>query len=164
LLLLGDGPARQELQDLAGRLDLRDHVWFVDPVPHDRVPEFLAAAAVGLAPWPATWDMEVNSPLKLAEYLCFGLPVVLTDITPHRIVPADAPFAFWAPSATPADMAEAILSAHRNRPRLAALGRAARGWAGPRLGWSSQFEILESVLTSAVAEGRTDRTVPSHGG
>jgi glycosyltransferase involved in cell wall biosynthesis len=162
LLLLGGGPARSELRERVELLDLADHVWFLDPVSHDRVPDFLHAADVGLAPWPATWDMEVNSPLKLAEYLCFGLPVVLTDITPHRVVPADAPFAFWSRDASPGGMAEALLAARRRRSDLPALGRAAREWARPRLGWSAQFDILGEVV-SAVASGGPAATVTSLG-
>jgi glycosyltransferase involved in cell wall biosynthesis len=163
LLLLGKGPARGELQRLVERRDLCDHVWFLDPVPHRRVPEFLGAADVGLAPWPATWDMEANSPLKLAEYLCHGLPVVLTDIVPHRVVPAEAPFAFWARAATPGHLATAIVSAHRRWGELAALGRAARAWAEPRLGWSEQFDILMNVLASVVATRRAGVVVQSGG-
>jgi glycosyltransferase involved in cell wall biosynthesis len=147
LVLLGDGSARRELQDDAERRGLRDHVWFIDPVPLDRVPEFLCAADVGLAPWPSTWDMEANNPLKLNEYLCHGLPVVLTDAAPHRMVPASAPFAFWASSATAIDMAEAIQAAYRARQELHELGRAAGRWARPQLGWAAQFEILAKVLS-----------------
>jgi glycosyltransferase involved in cell wall biosynthesis len=151
LVLLGDGSARRELQDDAERRGLRDHVWFIDPVPLDRVREFLCAADVGLAPWPSTWDMEANNPLKLNEYLCYGLPVVLTDAAPHRMVPASAPFAFWAPSATAIDMAEAIQAAYRARLELHELGRAARRWARPQLGWAAQFEILAKVLSGIAA-------------
>jgi glycosyltransferase involved in cell wall biosynthesis len=151
LLFLGAGPARSELATAAERLGLGPHVAFVDPVPHDRVPEFLAAGHVGLAPWPATWDMEVNSPLKLAEYLSFGLPVVLTDTVPHRIVPPDAPFAFWAPRCDPESLARAMADAAHRRDELAALGRRAREWASTRLGWAAQVDILEEALRRAVA-------------
>jgi glycosyltransferase involved in cell wall biosynthesis len=157
LVLLGDGPARRELQNDAERRGLRDHVRFIDPVPLERVPEFLGAADVGLAPWPSTWDMEANNPLKLNEYLCHGLPVVLTDAAPHRMVPASAPFAFWASSATPTEMAEAMLASYRARQELHELGNGARRWARPRLGWAAQFEILANVLSSIVAVSPTSQ-------
>lgn len=154
LVLLGNGSARRELQGEVERRGLRDHVWFIDPVPLERVPEFLGAADVGLAPWPSTWDMEVNNPLKLNEYLCHGLPVVLTDAAPHRMIPASAPFAFWASSATATEMAKAIQAAYRARPELHELGKAARQWARPRLGWAVQFEILANALSGIVAVSR----------
>jgi glycosyltransferase involved in cell wall biosynthesis len=150
LLFLGAGPGRGELEGLVERLDLGTRVAFLDPVPHHRVPEFLAAAHVGLAPWPPTWDMEVNSPLKLAEYLSFGLPVVITDIVPHRIVPPDAPFAFWASTAEPEALAGAMVEAAGRRDQLADLGRQAGEWARPRLGWAAQVDVLEEALRRAV--------------
>ncbi len=149
-VLLGDGAARRDLRDLAARLGLGDRVRFLDPVPHERVPPFVRAADVGLAPWPPSWDMQANRPLKLTEYLCLGLPVVITDITPHRIVPRDAPFAFWAGDGSPEAFARAIREARAVRGRLPELGAQAAAWARPRLGWSRQFAVLESVIQRAV--------------
>lgn len=146
LVLLGDGVARPKLEALTRRLGLQSDVTFLDPVPLDRVPEFLAQADVGLAPWPATWDMEVNCPLKLTEYLCLGLPVVVTDVKPHRIIPRDASFAFWAPASTPQDLARAMIDAADAGVRLSRLGADAREWARPSLGWAQQFAILEETL------------------
>jgi glycosyltransferase involved in cell wall biosynthesis len=153
LVLLGGGVARPKLEGLARRLGLGADVVFLDPVPLDRVPEFLSQADVGLAPWPATWDMEVNCPLKLTEYLCVGLPVVITDVKPHRIIPTDAPFAFWAPASTAEGLAHAMVQAARARSDLARMGTDARTWARPRLGWSMQFAILEETLDSVVSRG-----------
>ncbi len=149
-VLLGDGGARKDLEEVAGRLGLWDRVRFLNPVPNDQVPAFIRAADVGLAPWPPSWDMQANRPLKLTEYLCLGLPVVLTDIVPHRIVPRDAPFAFWAGQGTPEDFAAAIRDAHARRDRLPDLGEQASRWARPRLGWSDQFDVLEAAIEDAV--------------
>ena len=157
-VLLGDGGARRSLQDLTGQLGLSDRVHFLDPVPNDQVPAFVTAADVGLAPWPPSWDMQANRPLKLTEYLCLGRAVVLTDITPHRIVPADAPFAFWAGAGTPEEFAGAIRSAHAARGRLPDLGEQAARWARPRLGWSDQFDVLEAAIEDAVGSKAGSRS------
>jgi glycosyltransferase involved in cell wall biosynthesis len=149
-VLLGDGGAREDLRSLVVELGLRDVVRFIDPVPQDRVPDFLRSATVGLAPWPPSWDMQANRPLKLTEYLCMGLPVVLTDVTPHRIVPADAPFAFWAGDGGPQAFADAILEAYAARDDLPALGRTAAAWAAPRLGWAEQFAVLEGAIEATM--------------
>jgi glycosyltransferase involved in cell wall biosynthesis len=164
LLLLGGGSARGDLHRLTERRGLGDHVRFVDPVPLERVPEFLSAADVGLAPWPPTWDMEANNPLKLNEYLCHGLPVILTTSRPHRVVPAGAPFAFWASDGSPADLAEAMQAAYQCRERLPELGRAAREWARPRLGWSAQFEILANLLVTIASGSRVGESAVPRGG
>jgi glycosyltransferase involved in cell wall biosynthesis len=146
LVLLGSGSMAGDLKALAVRRGVADRVVLVDPVPHERVPEFLRVAGAGLVPLPHRWEWEVSSPVKLAEYLCAGLPVVLTDIAAHRILAPDAPYAFWAHSADPGDLAAAILRAYGERARLETLGREAKAWAAPRLAWSAQLSILERAL------------------
>ncbi|HEX9311875.1 MAG TPA: glycosyltransferase, partial [Actinomycetota bacterium] len=157
LALLGTGAALGELRRLAARLGVEDRVAFLDPVPHDRVREVLEGADLGLVPLPRRWEWELSSPLKLVEYLCAGLPVALTDIAAHRIVPPDAPFAFWAPSADPEALASAMLSAYRRRTELPELGRQAALWARPRLGWAPQLAVLERTIRAAVERSRRVR-------
>jgi len=162
LALLGTGSALGDLRRLAARLGVEDRVAFLDPVPHDRVREVLEGADLGLVPLPRKWEWELSSPLKLVEYLCAGLPVALTDIAAHRIVPLDAPFAFWAPSADPEALASALLAAYRRRADLPELGRQAALWARPRLGWAPQLAVLERTIRAAV-EGRGRVRAPGPG-
>jgi len=58
----------------------RPNVRFVDQVPVDRVPHFVAACDVGLLPYQCNaWTRNIH-PLKMYEYLACGLAVVSTDI------------------------------------------------------------------------------------
>lgn len=148
LIFLGGGRSVPELKTLVRAMGLQEQVLFIDPVSHDRVPEFLAAADVGLVPLPQTPDMEINFPVKLPEYLCQGLPVILTDITPHRIVPAAAEFAFWAGSGRPEEIAAAMVDAYDRRSEIPELGESAGRWARANVGWASQFRIFEEVVES----------------
>jgi len=148
LLLVGGGSAVPALRSLVRRRGVAQHVRFQGPVPQDRVLPFLRAADVGIVPLPARWEWHVSSPLKLAEYLCAGLPVILTDIRAHDLVPRDAPFAFRTPSASPDHLASAMLAARDRRAELPALGRRARRWAIARLTWEAQLAPLEETLTS----------------
>ncbi|MEZ5977139.1 MAG: glycosyltransferase family 4 protein [Planctomycetota bacterium] len=75
LVLVGEGPARAELEAESERLQLDARVHFVGPRRHDEVPRLLAAFDVGLVP-------AINayaSPLKLHEYMAAGLPTVAPD-------------------------------------------------------------------------------------
>jgi glycosyltransferase involved in cell wall biosynthesis len=150
LLLLGDGSAVPALRSLVQRRGLEQHVRFQGPVPQEQVLGFLRAADVGIVPLPDRWDWHVSSPLKLAEYLCAGLPVILTDIRAHDLVPSDAPFAFRSPSARPDQLASAMLAAWERRPELPALGRRARRWAMARLTWPAKLAPLEATLEALV--------------
>jgi glycosyltransferase involved in cell wall biosynthesis len=147
LVFLGAGPSVDALRRLTSDLGLSHDVWFVPSVPHRRVLEFLGAADVGLVPLPPRWEWEVSSPVKLAEYLCAGVPVVMTDIAAHRIVPRDSPFAFWCEDASPRSF-EAAFRKVRGHGRLQAAGALARSWASERLSWEAQLEPLGRLVES----------------
>ncbi|MFH1085056.1 MAG: glycosyltransferase [Chloroflexota bacterium] len=81
------GPVRPATDAMrAGLAALHDqpNVRWVDQVPVERVPEFVAACDVGLLPYRRNLWTEHIQPLKLYEYLACGLPVVATDIPAVR--------------------------------------------------------------------------------
>jgi len=79
LLIVGDGPERGSLEARAKALGIADRVRFAGTIPHDRVPEHLAACDVLVAPYDPMNGFYF-SPLKLAEYLAAGRPVVASAV------------------------------------------------------------------------------------
>ena len=80
LLVLGDGePAyRQRLQLQVQALQLADAVQLLGPVPHARLPRWLREADVGIAAFRLSEQGRYAMPLKVAEYMAAGVPVVCT--------------------------------------------------------------------------------------
>lgn len=72
LLVVGDGPARADLEALALRLNIVERVRFTGVVPRHEVPALVAAFDVALQPAVVPYA----SPLKLFEYLALGKAVV----------------------------------------------------------------------------------------
>jgi glycosyltransferase involved in cell wall biosynthesis len=72
LLVVGDGPARAELERLAAQLGLHDRVRFTGVIPRDQVPAHVAAFDIALQPAVVPYA----SPLKLFEYLALGKAIV----------------------------------------------------------------------------------------
>lgn len=72
LLVVGDGPARAELEALARTLGVAERVRFTGVVARDAVPAYVAAFDVALQPAVVPYA----SPLKLFEYLALGKAVV----------------------------------------------------------------------------------------
>jgi glycosyltransferase involved in cell wall biosynthesis len=72
LLVVGDGPARESLEQLAQALRLGERVRFTGVVPRDQVPGYVAAFDIALQPAVVAYA----SPLKLFEYLALGKAVV----------------------------------------------------------------------------------------
>jgi glycosyltransferase involved in cell wall biosynthesis len=83
LVIVGDGPLRDELEQQASDSGVEANVEFVGQVPHHRVPVFMSAFDVGtILKHP---DIP-GSPLKLYEYLACGTPVVATDDADFDVV------------------------------------------------------------------------------
>ncbi|SNS81616.1 Glycosyltransferase involved in cell wall bisynthesis [Noviherbaspirillum humi] len=75
LLIVGDGPIRQSLEDQARRLAIADRVTFTGIVSRDEVARYVAAFDIALQPAVVSYA----SPLKLFEYLALGKAVVAPD-------------------------------------------------------------------------------------
>jgi len=72
LLVVGDGPARADLEALAQRLEVAHKVRFTGVLHRDRVPAHAAAFDVALQPAVTPYA----SPLKLMEYLVLGKAII----------------------------------------------------------------------------------------
>jgi glycosyltransferase involved in cell wall biosynthesis len=74
VLLLGDGPSKRSLVERARSLSLTN-LRFLDPVPADEMPGWLAGGDVAIVPLKAFIPGAV--PSKLYEAMAVGLPVIL---------------------------------------------------------------------------------------
>ena len=74
-LVIGDGPARAEIEDYAAEKGLADRVTTLGLVERDRVSHYVATFDVALQPS----VVEYASPLKLFEYMALGRAIVAPD-------------------------------------------------------------------------------------
>jgi glycosyltransferase involved in cell wall biosynthesis len=72
LLLIGDGPAMEDLRSAVERYGLKNVVVFSGPLPHDKVPGYLDL--VDIAVQPAA--NEYCCPMKILEYMALGKAIV----------------------------------------------------------------------------------------
>ncbi|MEZ4647882.1 MAG: glycosyltransferase [Candidatus Eisenbacteria bacterium] len=79
LLFVGEGPEKKALEKRARKKGVDAFVTFTGAVPHEQVPELLAASDVLTAPY-LPHDDFYFSPLKVLEYLAAGRPVVASGI------------------------------------------------------------------------------------
>lgn len=75
LLLIGDGPLKDSLEERTYRSGLGKAVTFTGIIPHEEIRDYLATVDVALAPYPALENFYY-SPLKLFEYMAAGRAVV----------------------------------------------------------------------------------------
>ncbi len=142
-LLYGDGTERQDLQTFAAQTQGKINVF--EPVPHDRVPDILAHAHVGILPFPDEDKFRVSSPIKLFEYMGAGLPILATKIVCHTDVIGSGDYVFWAENSDLDGMLKALEKTWRERFALPILSQkatvAAQDWT-----WRASAKKLKAAL------------------
>ena len=104
LLLVGDGPVRDALEQQAQRLGIADHVTFTGVVQRDEVASYVAAFDIALQPAVVAYA----SPLKLFEYLALGRAIVAPSQANIREVLQDGVNALLFDPADDAGLVKAI--------------------------------------------------------
>jgi glycosyltransferase involved in cell wall biosynthesis len=120
LLFLGKGRAESKLRELVRSSGLDEMVIFHKPVPYNEVPEFIAAADIGVVPLPDHPQWRHQTPTKLLEYMAMGKPVIITDIAAHRSMLKDYKDAYFCKRGRPNEIAEAIMQWLRSKPKVRA--------------------------------------------
>lgn len=72
LLIIGDGPGKVELQELANRLGIGDRVYITGIINRDDMPNYIAALDIAILPN----VVRYSSPLKLFEYIAMQCAVI----------------------------------------------------------------------------------------
>jgi len=78
--VVGGGRRLEALMEQAKDLGIGDKVTFSGYVEQERVPDYVAAADVAVATFEDNEITRCKSPLKIAEYLAAGKPIVATDV------------------------------------------------------------------------------------
>jgi len=124
LTIVGDGPARPELERLATRLKVTDRVTFTGVVPPDMVGSLLAGFDIALQPQATPYA----SPLKIFEYMAAGCAIVAPDQKNIREVLKHGKTAVLFDPEAPQLMWNAVQWLIDEPALRSRLGAAARAW------------------------------------
>ena len=139
-VLLGDGECLAELRARATALDLDEWVSFPGWLSEDGLFTHLATADVGLD---ASLQIEV-SPVKVMEYMAFGMPVVAFDLPETTALLHGAGVAV-APGDV-AGLADALSALLDDPERARTLGRAGADRIAGELGWEHQAAVYLAAI------------------
>lgn len=127
LRFVGDGPMKQELQQQANDLNLRN-VSFCPPIPKSEVPQLMSAASgfvlcVRDLPQLYRYGISMN---KIFDYMAAGRPTIISTSAVNNPI-AEAGAGISVPAENPQAFAEAIIKLKKMpRQERLALGAAAR--------------------------------------
>jgi glycosyltransferase involved in cell wall biosynthesis len=153
-LLIGDGPERAAAEQIAAAWPGR--FTFTGAVAYDAVPELLAGATIGVAPFNTAAHPALRaagffwSPLKVYEYMAAGLPVVTTALAPlDQVIRDGQEGALFAEGDLPG-LAAAIARLLDNPAAARAMGRRARERVAAHYSWARHCEALEELIGEIV--------------
>lgn len=122
LLIIGDGPGKDELVELAERLGIEERVLVTGIVDRETMPDYIAALDIAILPN----VVRYSSPLKLFEYLAMQCAVIAPDTDNIREVLVDGETALLFEKGQVNDLANKIkdLLDHPDlREKIAIAGR-----------------------------------------
>jgi glycosyltransferase involved in cell wall biosynthesis len=147
-VLIGSGPELPNLKVLATQNGLDGLVKFTGRLSDEDVAAYFSTAAFGVAPDRATPMNDKSTMNKIMEYMAFGLPVVLYDLTEGRRSAEDA--ALYAKRDDPADFAQKLMTLLDDESLRKDLGARGRKRIEEVLNWDHEKQALLEAYTTAI--------------
>jgi glycosyltransferase involved in cell wall biosynthesis len=144
-MIIGDGPGKQEFINLVLQIDGSKFCKIIPPVEHEKIYCFISKAKLGIMTYPDLEYWTYNHPIKLAEYLSLGKPVICTDIPMFRNAIQDAGCLYFVEKDCPELIADQLIRIINDPVDLEKRSRIAKEEA-KRLTWANQACILFSFL------------------
>ncbi|MEM9386264.1 MAG: glycosyltransferase family 4 protein [Pseudomonadota bacterium] len=143
LLVVGDGPARAQIEARAQELEVSDRVTVTGVVARQDVAGFVGAFDVALQPDVVAYA----SPLKLFEYLAMGCAVVAPNTSNIREVLVHGDTGWLFDPAKPDDLLNAVETLCEQPTLRQRLGERARECIDERgFTWARNAEVVEGVF------------------
>lgn len=141
LLIVGDGPERERLENHVVSSDIVDSVVFTGAVAPSEIPVLLSSMDVAVAPY-ANLENFYFSPLKVFEYMAAGLPVVASKIGQLMELIQDGKNGILIPPGDVDAMAEVFDRLRCNTDFRKLMGQEARNCVLSNYTWDIQVERI----------------------
>jgi glycosyltransferase involved in cell wall biosynthesis len=162
-LIVGDGPTRNLLTELAEQLGVLDKFVFTGAKPYNNVPLYINASDLCVAPF-ISWDGDIRiagSPLKVYEYLACGKPFVASDIEGMRYIVAVSNSGVCVPAENPQELASAVVDLLRDPEARRIMGENGRRYILDNGSWESVagkvFKVCQKVVQKHLGERETSQ-------
>lgn len=145
LLIVGDGPQREMLEQLAVDEGIADLTVFTGSVQHGEIPSWIARMDIAVAPYD---DMQnfYFSPLKVFEYMAAGKAIVASRIGQITSSLTDAEDALLYQPGSVESLANQILNLLNNPEMRDTLAKNARASAVANHSWSNNASSVISHI------------------
>lgn len=148
-VLVGGGPALEDLKAMTAERDLVDYITFTGRAPDKDLFEVLSTMELGVNPDRVNAMNDKSTMNKVMEYMSLSKPMVQFDVTEGRFSAKDASL-YAAPNDT-RDMAAKILELVDDPELREEMGSSGRRRVVEELNWQHQIEPLLAAYKQALA-------------
>ena len=146
-VLVGGGPALDELQKMSADLGLTEHVTFTGRAPDEELFSVLSSADVCVNPDRVNPMNDQSTMNKILEYMAFSKPIVQFEVREGRFSAQDA--SLYAEPNNTSDMAAKIMSLLDDPAKRAEMGAYGRARVETELSWDHQVDTLVAAYKRA---------------
>jgi glycosyltransferase involved in cell wall biosynthesis len=149
LVVVGDGPVRGAVAEQAARAGLADVVRLPGFIGHDRLPDLIRAADLGLLPFRTCPHIDSTLANKLFEYMALDLPVVVSDAPPMVRILEETEAGVSFPSGDAEALARAVEAIEADPDAAHRMGQAGSRAVRKRYNWDVDAARLLNAVESA---------------
>jgi len=145
LFIIGDGQARQRLEEQAHRLGVKEKIVFTGNVKHEMIPEMLIAIDIAVAPFRKIPTGFYGSAIKVFEYMAAGKAIVASNIGQIGEVLEHERTGLLVEPGNSHSLAESILRLGKDKAFRAILGQNAMAQAKKKHSWDNYIDRLVEI-------------------
>lgn len=160
-VLVGDGKVIDTVKACAKALGVEDRCRFTGRVPFDQVPRYLSCMDIMPVPRLSSAVTEMVSALKPLEAMAMGKAVVLSDVSPHKVMAGNNERAHLFRKDDAQDLARALQQLMHDAGACARLGKAARAWTEETRSWNRVASAYGQALEGIRRAGRSPSQAPA---
>lgn len=148
-MIIGKGHMLSQLKELVRQRGVENRVIFTDALSYELIPEYIAAADICVAPFEDNEITICKSPLKVAEYLASGKPIVASMVGEMRNMVGGA--GLLVKPGNHVVLAEGIISLLKDAGLRQRMGLISRRRAETTYNWSHTAEEIFKAYKKALS-------------
>lgn len=149
LVLGGDGPLRQYLQNFARQLGLQKNIFFLGAINHEKVADILSKSSIFVFP-----SLKEGMPRALLETMACGNAIVGSNVSGIKGIVRNESNGLLVPPKDPEALSKAILTLLEEGKLRRFLGQNARELMVEKYDWAKVTAKLDAVYDAALLEAR----------
>ncbi len=149
LMIVGEGPAENDLRQLVSKLNVEDYIEFVKWPGHDNINNYMLAADICIIPQPSNDFINSGVPNKLFEYMSQEKTILVSDAKPMSRIVRETNAGKIFNSNDENDFAEKVIELSQSKESF---GKNGRKGVENKYNWENDSKILLNLYNTLLKQ------------